>query len=267
MTIARIQIPQGWVRSVGVETLSISCADTDASVLPNMLHYQAYEPHIQHLLCQRVKLGSVALDVGANYGQHTALLSYLVGARGTVYAIEASAKNYEHLCDTIKRSCKHQNVCCFNVGVWSEKTTLTFSHRDENAACDFFSTTGWDKDQHPEAYYEMPVITIDEVLDGLPSMDFIKMDIEGCELNALKGSIKTLAKHPPLLIELNSFTCSNFFGIQIKEVIAQIMDGLGYNTIETFAQSHGIWAQTPRNLLEYAFDNGAVLIDALFTRL
>ncbi len=47
----------------------------------------------------------------------------------------------------------------------------------------------------------LPVTTIDQIVSelGLPSVEFIKMDIEGAEKNALRGAKTTLAKYGPAL--------------------------------------------------------------------
>ena len=49
-----------------------------------------------------------------------------------------------------------------------------------------------------EERYEVPVCTIDDVLKGC-RVTYIKMDIEGAELSALKGSIKSIQKWKPRL--------------------------------------------------------------------
>jgi hypothetical protein len=54
--------------------------------------------------------------------------------------------------------------------------------------------------------YTVQVRRLDDILNelGIISVDFIKMDIEGSELAALKGAVDLLQRcRPPILIELN----------------------------------------------------------------
>lgn len=70
-------------------------------------------------------------------------------------------------------------------GVWNEKDTLYF---DGSGSSAMVSNTGTEK---------VEVVSIDEVIKD--KITFIKMDIEGSELNALRGAVKTIVKNKPRL--------------------------------------------------------------------
>ena len=57
-----------------------------------------WEEHIEELLAEHVRPGSVALDLGAHIGTHTMTMSRLVGPSGRVYAFEPVKKIYRELC-------------------------------------------------------------------------------------------------------------------------------------------------------------------------
>jgi FkbM family methyltransferase len=252
--IVKIQTPTG-------EAL-ISCHDTDKSVLPQMQTTGQYENHIQSLFSTMVKPGFTVLDIGANYGQHTVVLSKLAGEAGRVIAIEASESNFKHLCETSKLN-NLKNATLLNLGLWSKIDTLTFCHMDDNAGCNFFCTTDYGLSHHGDCLYQMEVVPLD-IFYFKP--DFVKIDIEGAELHALKGATKTLSHNPPLLIELNSFTCSSFIGIQIEEIIDYITDILKYDIIRIFDSRNNSWNRITRAMLKMAFISGAVLVDTLFMK-
>ena len=88
--------------------------------------------------------------------------------------------------------CKHNmvDVPFFevrNFGVWNEKTTLKFSAGDGGASA--ISSTG---------DTEINTVTLNEALAG-ERVTFIKMDIEGAELNALKGAENIIRLNSPKL--------------------------------------------------------------------
>jgi FkbM family methyltransferase len=99
-------------------------------------------------------------------------------------AFEPDKKNFEKL---LKLCLDIPNFECHNTGVWSFSGELKFS---ENGYLNSsFSENG---------KITVPVAAIDNlVFDDIPS--FVKMDIEGSELEALKGAKKTISKHKPKL--------------------------------------------------------------------
>ena len=90
--------------------------------------------------------------------------------------------------------------------------------------------------------------TIDELLEeqGVHGVDFIKMDIEGSELNALHGARMTLRKYrPPILIELNDAALQRC-GSSSREVV-QLLHEMNYqgwkinrNSTELIADSNDV---------------------------
>lgn len=80
-----------------------------------------------------------------------------------------------------------KNVICINKGVWNKKDILRFQN--------FGSGSGCINDQGSE---EIQTDTIDSILEN-NKVDFIKMDIEGSEYEALLGSYQTIQKYKPSL--------------------------------------------------------------------
>ena len=84
----------------------------------------------------------------------------------------------------------HPDVIAFNSGVWSESTTLMFSGN--------LMLTQADSIKDDESVISIPVISIDSCQE-CENATFIKMDIEGAELNALIGAKKIIFKNKPKL--------------------------------------------------------------------
>lgn len=90
-------------------------------------------------------------------------------------------------------------------------------------------------------------VTIDELVDslGLPRLDWIKMDIEGAEVEALKGAMKTLSRYRPTLwIEFHNTL------LELKELLAEAqyeIRGEIHSEPTPYLWEHGyLWA-VPRN--------------------
>lgn len=74
---------------------------------------------------------------------------------------------------------------------------------------------------------DVPVVMLDTVLEHIGQPSVIKIDVEGAELNVIKGCLRTLAKGVRLLvIELHYNTPT------AKNLIVELLQGLGYITSE-----------------------------------
>lgn len=104
---------------------------------------------------------------------------------GKAYLLEPDEENYQKMVD----NCKDYSNCSFcKVGAWNEKKTLVFS-----------SGTGTSSGVVETGDSTIEADTIDN-LTGKKA-DFIKMDIEGAELEALQGAKDTICNcHPVLAI-------------------------------------------------------------------
>ena len=140
--------------------------------------------------------GDIVLDCGANMGVFTR--EALNAGAKLVVAIEPAPENIEALKRNFAEEIKAGKVIVYPKGVWDKDDWLTMNISPENSAADSFVI-------HPAgsqtSAVKLPLTTIDKLAAELklPSVDFIKMDIEGAEPRALRGGHATLAKHRPRL--------------------------------------------------------------------
>lgn len=142
--------------------------------------------------------GDVVVDAGARIGAFAAKVSGAVGKRGRVIAVEPEPRNFDLLCKNIKTN-RLDNVTPIQKMLWSETRPLDLflsgSAAAHSAYCDaFYGSTG----QSISATAD----TMDGILEklGIGSADFIKMDIEGSEIEALKGMRRILESEVQLSI-------------------------------------------------------------------
>jgi FkbM family methyltransferase len=143
------------------------------------------------LLKEHIENGAVVLDIGANIGFYASILADLVGEKGRVHCFEPDRTNFRYLQQSVGRD---QRIQLYNAAVGANTTslkiylsdTLNVDHRTYEP-------------EHYERIEEISCLSIDEVFKG-QKVDFIKMDIQGYEHEALKGMVQTLENNPRLKI-------------------------------------------------------------------
>lgn len=174
---------------------------TENDHLQLLLYYCGeFEPECLHLMKRYLRPGATVLDVGANIGLYTIEAAKAVGSSGKVISIEASADHAR----TIERNVKlngFSNVSLVSTAVGEDDGTaiLSLPAGGNYGMFTLGKVSG-------TASGEVQIRKIDDILkqQGVVAVDFIKMDIEGSELQALRGAIKTIGhSRPPILIELN----------------------------------------------------------------
>lgn len=121
------------------------------------------------------------------------------GKYNKIIAFEPDKQNYEE-CLKIAYNDKLKNVEIINKGLWNKETTINFAANNKTRSCIV------EDDNLEERIFEVDTTALDEVhvtkIDDVlkdEKVTFIKMDIEGSELKALKGAENTIKKNKPKL--------------------------------------------------------------------
>ena len=142
---------------------------------------------------QSVHKGDVVLDCGANIGVFTRVA--LDAGAAKVIAIEPAPENLECLRRNFAGEISAGRVLVVPKGVWNKQDTLTLNVDPTNSAADSFII----KRKGSFAIAKVPLTTIDRLVEDMriERVDYIKMDIEGAEPNALTGAAATIKKFKP----------------------------------------------------------------------
>ncbi|MDO4188365.1 MAG: FkbM family methyltransferase [Lachnospiraceae bacterium] len=134
------------------------------------------------------KEGEIFVDGGCyNGGSSIQAYKWAAGNLKKVYAFEPDPNSYNRCKETLSKiGCEYELIPC---ATWSEKTKLSF---DVNVSAGFGSKV------KSEGTSLVDAISIDEVLDGNKAT-YIKLDVEGSELETLKGVVKTIKTWRPKL--------------------------------------------------------------------
>jgi len=131
--------------------------------------------------------GETVVDVGANVGVFTVKAAKVVGETGKVIAIEPELDNLATLLKNIQAN-NLRNVIVVTKGAWSHQTTIRLYLAEgvgEHSCV-----------RESERFRDIAVDSLDNIVTelGIKEVNFIKMDIEGAEIEALKGMSETLRK-------------------------------------------------------------------------
>ena len=204
-----------------------------------------YDPNEFAFLHRLVKPGMTAIDAGANEGLYTLFLSKLVGANGRVIAFEPSQREYERLQANLSMN-DLSNVTAWRTGLYdrSATTQLTVAvdkHAGQNTLGEFM--------YQGVAVAGRETIELARLDDwvaahGVTKVDFVKLDIEGAEVAALRGAEQTLRRDKPaLLLEVAPDALAKQGAS--RAALVELLKSLGY-TLYTFDAATG-WPTPAKN--------------------
>ena len=181
---------------IGYGDLKVECSTTSGYTAH--VYLQGCDDVVVFRMLERlVPPGASAIDVGANIGIHTCVLSKCVGEQGVVYAYEPVMRNVRDLESNLLIN-QITNVVVRDVGVGAQTGSVPFHFTEEN---DF--NKGMSR-YDPNAKDSIPVVSLDDDLRSVENIALIKVDVEGMEVAVIKGSREVLGKHRPyLVLELN----------------------------------------------------------------
>jgi len=187
-----------------------------------------HEKSEQRLVKKIVKPGMVVFDIGANVGDYSSLLSKLVGESGKVYAFEPTSSIFQKLQARLTKS-NYNNTYIFKKAVYSEDTRIELHEfPDEYSA---WNSIGKPKMQNPQRKTEYVPIVKTELVEAIAldsfckereieKIDYLKLDVEGAESDALKGMVELLREKAIGFIQF--------------EISQKMLEGLNRTAKETF---------------------------------
>ena len=156
--------------------------------------YGEFSYYEAQIFDQLINQGFVVLDVGANIGAFTVLFSKLASQTGRIFAFEPQRITYQMLCANVALNAL-LNVETFNHCVGNKKNLIDVTELEQYKITNFGGLSmGADANKLSR---KVRTILIDEL--ELKQCNFIKIDVEGMEKEALLGAKKTIQKHHPIM--------------------------------------------------------------------
>jgi FkbM family methyltransferase len=169
-----------------------------------------------------VKADDTVLDIGANIGITTCVLS-LAAHQGRVFSFEPDPDTFALLENTIAvngltNATPHQIALGATSGSLAFLTDATTASASHLAPADTSLAVG----NIQVAVYEMDRFVEREELTRI---DFIKIDVEGFELDVLQGGAATIARlRPKVFLEFNSFTLIAYGNRNPRALLEYLID-------------------------------------------
>ncbi|PRX67068.1 FkbM family methyltransferase [Cohnella sp. SGD-V74] len=165
-------VPEGQIINVGkisAELLDLQYFDTDIV---------------------RPALNEIFIDAGCfDCETDLSFRKWCDGAYEKIYAFEPDIQNYKK-CQVIIERKRIENIYLFPNGLWEEKKTLNFSMQQSQRSKVI--------NKGNERIVTIEGVPLDEIV-GEDKVTFIKMDVEGSELEALRGARNTIRQNRPKL--------------------------------------------------------------------
>lgn len=160
-----------------------------------------WDPHVEACIRTVLRPGQTAVDVGANLGYFTAVLAQCVGPAGRVWSFEPVPETYEllTLCKSLN-GYAHVTPMGVALGTANGSIEITYDRRHSGIAT-----------MHPDQVAGETQRVQLRSLDTLIASgevgrrpDLLKVDVEGHELDVLRGARQTIAEATPTIVfELN----------------------------------------------------------------
>lgn len=171
-----------------------------------------WEPWLTHFIATRLKEGMAVADLGANHGYYTLLMADLVGPTGRVAAVEPNPR----MCELLRRSLVANG---FN----DRTEVMPFAATAEDVVDLKLLVPDQEPKNgrlvqiaHPEAGDAIDArgLRMSTLLRKWPRLDFVKIDVEGSEEDAIAGMMPLIERdRPSILLEFNIGRCRDAKGL------------------------------------------------------
>ena len=199
----------------------------DIGITPHLVTDGFWETWLTQCISRIIKPGDICVDIGANYGYYSLLMSSLAGKEGRTIAVEPNPYVFGLLAATA--SVHSSNIEPVQVAV-SDVTGYTTLVIPDNFFGDASIVERKDKPRLGRSRVDVKTQTLDElaVQLELPRIDLVKIDVEGAEPQVFSGMKETISKNmdlrvlieysPYLYDDAKSFTEFLFQHFEVKRI-------------------------------------------------
>lgn len=175
-----------------------------------------FEKEVVDIAYTYIKKNSVVLDIGSNFGQMAILFSKKIGNDGLIYAFDADDYIFNILEANIKANGLENKIKPIFGAVHDKINEELYFPKQDFVEFETYGSYGID--YNAKSGRVLNSLTIDS-LQIKKTISFMKIDIQGGDLLAMKGAIKTIKKNKmPILFEYE-FRFEERFNLKFQEYV------------------------------------------------
>ncbi len=176
--------------------------DNDSVISRSLRLYGEWAQDEIDLLTSFIRAGSVVVDAGAFIGTHARAFSAIVGASGKIFAFEPRQETAAVLSQNAELATV-RNIVVLGAALGASENCLTIPRLHFDGTGNFGASTLGLPENEDDARETVVVRPLDYY--GLDRIDFLKIDVEGMELDVLEGARETVERcQPVIFVEANS---------------------------------------------------------------
>jgi FkbM family methyltransferase len=176
------------------------------------------------ILREVIKHTSVCVDVGCHYGTILQLMMKYA-PNGKFYAFEPLPHLFEHL---KKEFGHHQNISIYGIALSDVEGESSFNYVVTNPAYSGFIRRRYDRPHEEDTQITVKTDLMDNLLADV-TIDLIKIDVEGAELQVLRGAKEVIKRDKPFIIFEHGPGAADCYGTKPEDVYDLLHDYCGLN--------------------------------------
>lgn len=175
----------------------VLCAASDYPLLATLVDVGELEAGTRQLIQRLVRPGETFIDVGANVGMHTLAAASAMNGRGRILAFEPHPVTHALL---------RKSLLLNGFATFAETHQAAASNRTGHMPLHLGPTSGHhslyplEGEKPTAATVEVPLVRLDDMIEGNSPVDLIKIDVEGAELEVLEGATATIGRNPDVAL-------------------------------------------------------------------
>jgi FkbM family methyltransferase len=181
------------------------------SIPINFTLNQKYDSQTKQIMKIVLESDSTFVDVGSHKGEILSI-ALKISPNGSHHAFEPIPKIHEKLDERFGKICKVKNLCISN-----EVGESSFNYVESNPAYSGIKIRNYPK-KEKISKIKVKLDTLDNQLLNQDRLDMIKIDVEGGELNVLKGSVRIMQKFHPVILFEHGQGASEFYNTTPEDI-------------------------------------------------
>jgi FkbM family methyltransferase len=190
-----------------------------------------YDLQTRAIFKKHLQTDSHCVDVGCLKGEILDLMLHYA-PKGRQFAFEPIPECFHKL------QKKYQNVeSCrvYNLALSNQKGTASFNHVLSNPSYSGLRKRDYDKKEEREQVIQVKTDLLDNLIPEGVAIDLIKIDVEGAELQVLKGAKRIVSQDRPLVIFEHGLGASEHYGTTPEMIFTYFTDcAMKISTLKSF---------------------------------